>query len=286
MKWCKKHRDKKKRLRTLNSESGQGAVEYILIVVITMVLILGLVYNFNYKFKAFAEQYFGSYIACLLEVGELPGNQGGVCAEEYQTIAQQTGKQLLKFPPSSPIASAPKSASSPPSSSSSSSPARGEALSSNSRQTSNFNNAGGSGSGRERSSNVNGAGSKKDANASGYATLYSSNGSYDRGTANGQGVSGKKYYMSSGDGEEEDVGKKAVSKTDKKSANNNALKPKRVSQDAVRRIASTGEVVDSQFTFGAFIRWIIVGALILIIVIFFGGQLLQIMRSRDKGGGD
>lgn len=287
MKWRWIKRVLRKRSeRKFNPESGQGALEYILLVLITMVIILGLVYEFNYKFKNFLDNYFGNYIACLLETGELPGTTGGTCASEYQTISDQTGKQLLKF--GNGGASSSSTSSSKTSSSSSNTPrATGEAISSNSGQTSNFNNSGGSSSGgKALRSNVNGAAGKKDANAMGYQTLYGAGGAYDKNASTGGNSGDKKYYMTVGDDADASNGKASVSKTDKKSNNNNALKPKRVTQDAFRKIANTGDVQETPFTFGDFIRWIIIGALILIIIIFFGGQLMQIMRSREKGGGD
>ena len=267
-----------------NPESGQGAVEYILITLITVVLILGLVYQFNQKFKAFAMNYFGNYIACLLETGELPGSKNGLCIEEYQTISQQQGKALMAFSNNGSSSSSNSSSTTAKSSTSSGKTATGEALSSSPGQTSNFNSSGGGG--RERESNVNAAVSKKDAEASGYSTLYGSNGAYERGANGARSEENKRQYVNGTDEDGEDKAKAAVTKTGKKTANNNALKPKRVTQDAVRKVASVGGIEDSQFTFGAFIRWIIIAALILIIVIFFGGQLMQIMRSRDKGGGD
>src|ERR1051326_4578430 len=68
--------------RTPNSRSagrfrrhqlGQGTLEYILVLVVVIIIILGLMYQFHSSFRNYAQQFFDGYIACLLEVGELPG---------------------------------------------------------------------------------------------------------------------------------------------------------------------------------------------------------------------
>lgn len=57
-------------------ESGQAVVEYILVLIVSVSIILGILYQFNDAFKNFLDSYFGDYIACLLETGELPGLGG------------------------------------------------------------------------------------------------------------------------------------------------------------------------------------------------------------------
>ena len=84
--------------RKLNKESGQGVLEYILVLVIVLVVILGLVYQFNVKFKNYAEQFFDGYIACLLETGDLPGVGGSMCEEEMKTICASMTLSFLPKP--------------------------------------------------------------------------------------------------------------------------------------------------------------------------------------------
>ena len=77
----------------LSREAGQSTVEYILILMVTVVLILTIVYQFSTAFRAYAEQIFDGYLACLLETGELPGGQG--CTADMKPFNIADGKPLL-----------------------------------------------------------------------------------------------------------------------------------------------------------------------------------------------
>jgi len=83
----------------LNNQSGQGIVEYVLILVVTVTLVLGGLYSLNGAFKSYANNYFGNYIACLLESGELPniqgsGGDGGICNEIFKPFTLADGRPL------------------------------------------------------------------------------------------------------------------------------------------------------------------------------------------------
>lgn len=56
-----------------NSQNGQASLEMILLLVIGMLITLGLVYRFNTAFKKYTIDMYGTYYRCLLETGELPG---------------------------------------------------------------------------------------------------------------------------------------------------------------------------------------------------------------------
>ena len=66
------NRDKLTPRRLLRSQSGQGIVEYLLVLVVTVSILLGAIYQFNSAFKSWAQSYFGDYLTCLFETGELP----------------------------------------------------------------------------------------------------------------------------------------------------------------------------------------------------------------------
>ncbi len=59
----------------LKKNSGQATIEYILLIVIILALILGPLKQFSQAFNAYIDALFGkgNYIACLLETGELGG---------------------------------------------------------------------------------------------------------------------------------------------------------------------------------------------------------------------
>lgn len=276
--------------RKLRSESGQGVLEYILVLVIILVVILGLVYQFNVKFRNYAEQFFDGYIACLLETGELPGVGGSVCEEEMKTMADMQAKGLLKFPESggggggdqkSPAQKAAEDAAK------SGKQASKETLGGGGGgggRSSNFGNFG-RGGGRGRSTTVGQtAPSKNDSESVGYGTLSSPSGNFN-GTSGAASKTNITYIYDADIGDDtSEKGKPPVAKTDKKAENSGALKPRRAIENTNRRSTASIDIAESDFSFGAMIRWLIIAALILAMVIFFGGQLMQIMRSREKGG--
>lgn len=82
-------------------EQGQAVIEYILLLIIIVSIILGVLYQFNDAFKNFLQSYFGDYIACLLETGELPslgGNGGpnqGICNAKFKNFNVSNGRPIL-----------------------------------------------------------------------------------------------------------------------------------------------------------------------------------------------
>lgn len=71
------------------NQSGQAVIEYILILAITVILIGTFLYRFSTAFKVYANDFFGGYVACLLETGELPGN--AACGAEYKAFSIANG---------------------------------------------------------------------------------------------------------------------------------------------------------------------------------------------------
>lgn len=69
-----------KNLRKLNatwpSQSGQGLVEYILLLVVVIALASALLYQFIPAIKSVVDFKVGAYLQCLLDQGELPGLGG------------------------------------------------------------------------------------------------------------------------------------------------------------------------------------------------------------------
>lgn len=53
-------------------QSGQAIIEYVLILIITVSLVLALMNQVFKPFGTFIENYMGKYVGCLLEYGELP----------------------------------------------------------------------------------------------------------------------------------------------------------------------------------------------------------------------
>jgi hypothetical protein len=86
-------------MSVLRNQRGQGIVEYILTLIVGVALILGGMYQLNTAFKTWATNYFGNYLACLLEAGELPsisggGGDSGVCNQFFKPFSLAEGRPL------------------------------------------------------------------------------------------------------------------------------------------------------------------------------------------------
>ncbi|MBX2995508.1 MAG: hypothetical protein KF681_11825 [Bdellovibrionaceae bacterium] len=68
--------------RGLRSESGQGIVEYILLLVVVITLAILLANRLFKPFREWAQHYIGNYVECLLDQGELPGLGGASGVQE------------------------------------------------------------------------------------------------------------------------------------------------------------------------------------------------------------
>jgi len=69
----------------------------MLILVVVVGVALGIVYQFNDAFKIWANNYFGEYVACLLETGELPAIEGapgssGICDQMFKSFSLAEGR--------------------------------------------------------------------------------------------------------------------------------------------------------------------------------------------------
>ena len=74
-------------------------LEYLLTLIIAVAIIFGGLYQLNTAFKAWASAYFGDYLSCLLETGELPsisgtGGDAGVCNRLFKPFTIADGRQI------------------------------------------------------------------------------------------------------------------------------------------------------------------------------------------------
>ncbi len=82
---------------------GQGALEYILLLVLVSGIAMGSLWQFNDAFAKWANNYFGNYLACLLEYGELPSLGGGGggealgCDSEFEEFSLASGRPAKGF---------------------------------------------------------------------------------------------------------------------------------------------------------------------------------------------
>lgn len=85
--------------RGLASQRGQAIVEYILILVVVVGIVLGLMHQFSDAFRQYVQGYFGDYLACLLETGEMPslGGDGitiGICNSQFEAFSLSNGRPM------------------------------------------------------------------------------------------------------------------------------------------------------------------------------------------------
>ena len=76
--------------RLLLNQSGQAAIEYVLLIVVIVSLIFGVKKAFN-NVDDFISHYIGDYVTCLMEYGELPSL--GVVAADQKKHLGGTGKK-------------------------------------------------------------------------------------------------------------------------------------------------------------------------------------------------
>ncbi len=80
-----------------NSQSGQALVEYVLLLAIAVALILGLMNQLYKPFGNWMQDYMGQYLECLLDRGELPtvggeAPEGGECTSKFQPFTLTGGR--------------------------------------------------------------------------------------------------------------------------------------------------------------------------------------------------
>lgn len=276
----------KRRSRILDRK-GQGTVEYVLLVALSVAIILGLMNQLYKPFNTYLNNYMGSYLQCLLDAGELPtlGYDAGdsVCNAEFQPFTLGEGRTPLTnnnpgnttptpSDRSDPAARSPTQNSSPATS------ASGRRAAGSSTRIGN-NGTGADGAGSE-GSNVQKIPTTESDSSSGYFRVSGASGY--RVDAQGRrvravGVAGllasEREQL-----EREDLRIKRMGSVEDGTSQG---KPKKMRVKAPeRKVASAEE--DSPWTFGKFIRFALILMLIIAIILFLGGQALQISKGMDS----
>lgn len=280
-------RDEKSKLPNLRSQSGQGIVEYILVLIVVVAIILGGLYQLNTAFKEWAVNYFGTYLACLLEAGELPtigGSPGdsGVCNELFQPFDFAKGRRLA--------AAQGNTAPSGDTKQSGRGTRESGAGGANSRG---FSRVGGSSrgnfaGGRGGSSGKFGSKNKTGKNKSnGAYTGSTATGSYggNYGATNRRLNTGVKHRLDNKFAFQDDRGddqKKRGTPTTKKDreesrapAGRSKVKQRTEMDQENRAEADTG------MDFPNFMRYLIIAGIIIALILIIGGQMLQVGKSME-----
>lgn len=265
------------------NQRGQGAVEYVLLLGLTVAIVLGIILQFNNAFKVFANNYFGDYLTCLLETGALPtlggpDLSGGECQiKEFKLGDGDTGDGTGgnggggggNDEGENDASEAPKK--NPPATASADGNSAGSAsVGSRARNGTRFA-ARPSGNGDEKG-NPN---SDEESTSANFNT-------YDR---NKEGS--KRFLLV----ESEEKRKRRLE--DKKDKSRTKVKSDKTFADGrqgapllqkvLKRTPASDASGDDgfEFSFGNILRWLLIIALIIAIVIFIGGQILQVSKSVD-----
>jgi hypothetical protein len=267
--------------RTNSSHSGQAIIEYILILLVIVVILLSTLWKLSSSYRAYTTNLFGSYFACLLETGEVPSQAGGLCASTFKPFSTKDGIEKGRFGAAGDGA-----------------PAANRAAN---RPVQNY--SGGGGSGNNRGETVGGSGFASRGSGGRPAVASAGQGKED-GKSNSNSLSlapgvrgskqigrsssnGKDRVIASGFGEDEEGGKNKNRPTSKKvgeaSESVGGLKKgKFVSQFKPKGPDQKIEDDTTQFSFGGLLRLFLIVCIILALVIFIGGQFMQISKSMEK----
>lgn len=267
------------------SQKGQGAVEYILVLFVVVMVICGFLWQFNDAFSKWGKNYFGNYIACLLEYGELPGLGGGAqlegCDSAFAPFSIADGRNPLG-------------------------PQVGDTKPDEGKKNGNGEN-GGDGS---RGSDSFGSGKNMFGNrnnsrgGSSVASLrggrFEAAGSDDSSEADdlfGDRRGGKMtvdgpresvvrprqiYYSLAGPAEDKKKKDEKKAKVAQEDTDSNNMRPARLTVRE-KSLRNTAAVEDSGFDLGVggFIRFLFITGIIIAIIILLGSQALQISKEWD-----
>ncbi len=290
----------------VNQKSGQAVVEYILIIAITVSLIIGLKNTFNQAGKFF-ENYIGAYTECLMDYGELPSfgvsdedlkkhlSDGRKCEAKFENFTMANGRALKGDASGGPDKEPSQNASSNSDSESNKNRSR------NGQSDSAGSSSGGGGSGdtdgRVRSAASVRRTSDGGSNTNAKVKTIEEEGSGDQGLdSSGRGGQSRTIYRDRGKYKAV-TGKMAeqILKSDKgipkrapttrtlakaDDSGGNGLGPRiSIVQSQQQSNIKAEEDKPVDWGMGNFLKWILIIGMIVAIVVFFGGQILNYSNS-------
>ncbi|MFN7263161.1 MAG: hypothetical protein ACK5UJ_05080 [Pseudobdellovibrionaceae bacterium] len=270
----------------LGSRSGQAVTEYVLLIAIVLVLLLMLANKVIKPMKSFTDSYMGSYIECLLDVGELPslGFNNTVidseCNTRFEPFDPLRGRPPRQVAPSTPGGSSQGERSqvaSNPSSSSGGGQSRGRRSATLDMQ---FRSNPGSGSD---------AAGGKEPNQRIVAEALPESRFQRVGSIGGGGTSGSVRRIENRGftgwlAQEREKAKRREERLRKVASVEGSSTPGVVKKMVVK--PPTPKIIQSEaefdLGFGKIFRIAIIVAIILALLFFIGGQALQISKSMQK----
>lgn len=285
----------------LRNDYGQAVIEYTLMLVISVSFVLALSMQIFKPFGEFISNYMGKYVGCLLEYGELPTlgselpsgpDDDSECNKKFAPASAATGR-----PPQngsgdsgegnssnskSSSANASNSSDSKDGSSSSSGGSSGTFAGSASRGGGNniFNNRRPS-MGIDSGSNGGTSGKVIEIalDGGGTSTFFktSSGGGY------GRQMEKSRYIAISGltESEKKKIQKKAEGGA-RLSVSSDGIAPAPKKTTIKKPEIKTVIPEDEPFTIGNFMRYLLIAAIVIALIVFLGGQALQMSKSFEK----
>ncbi|OFZ19860.1 MAG: hypothetical protein A2Z20_03655 [Bdellovibrionales bacterium RBG_16_40_8] len=287
--------------QVLRNNAGQAIVEYMLILIAVVVVFL-LLLNFNKQFANWTTEHIGDYIACLIEVGELPilgDTTGSYCQYKNFTYAGGSG---------GPNNSGGSNNSGNPNGTNGTNDTNGSGGSKDKdkdkdKDDKNSTTESGTGSSHSRKSS-SGEGGKSDSYSSGgikRMRMARKSGSKDNNNKPSKEESDK--FLDVGSGGSGGAKKIKITRRITRLKNGRAGEDERsetmtkvtgssieegtkpeAKQMLVNRKPAMKNVQDDEiegFSFGNFMRYLLMAAIIVAIVIFVGGQLMQVAKSSE-----
>ena len=267
------------------NQRGQGTVEYLLVVLLSVAIILGAIFQLNTAFRAWADNYFGDYLTCLLETGELPsltGGSDGLCDQSFKPFSIAEGRPAVGDGIGAGGGSGGSSNDQNESEQESS-----EATSAGGASAS--ADSGSRGAGGFRASNRGGTrfrvraqpGDADGANGSDQAGAVTFN-SYDQGgrvvripVRETEAMRQRRYREDQKDPE------RTKARTESSLAGDEREGAPVLIKKASRKAASEAEEEGFEWSFGWVLRILIILAILIALLLFLGGQALQVTKSMD-----
>ena len=271
---------------SVRNQRGQGTVEYILILTLAVAIILGAIVQLNSAFRVWADNYFGEYLSCLLETGELPSLSGGapdsLCDEAFRPFSLAEGRPAVGDPIGSGGSGSDEDGGEDSDGQGRARPATTSSSDSGSQNDQAYSRRGNSGGRRIRVSSSQGAGSQSGEGAtdeSGQVTFNSFNqgGRVVRIPIRETAAIRQRRYR-----EDQKEKERARVKTTAEGSSQERDGAPQLIKSTVRKTASDVPDTGFEWSFGNLLRWLIIIAILIAILLFIGGQALQISKSLEK----
>jgi hypothetical protein len=289
-------------LRILKSRGGQATTEYILLMVLVVVMGLGALYRLNDAFRVFATNYFGSYLACLIETGELPMQEGGECENSYRPFSLADGRPKVTGDGGASGGGGtdvPGGGNNSGSGDDSGTGSDGDGLDNDGTDDSADSGGGGGGgspatfgdgfgdsvdgSGRSSSVGLSNADGKGGDNGRPKTVSALTGGGIEEQTIYDDSAGGRQAYVPMSGLEREDQrrvngqkGDVPVNEADMRGGG------RTVAVSADEKKLKQAMETDTGLNLPDFLRWLIIAGIVIAIVFFMGGQFLQISKSQEK----